>query len=311
MTTHAPTRRGFTLIELLVVIAIIAVLIGLLLPAVQKVRESAARASCQNNMHQFGLALHNYLTNNNNVFPASRVSASSGVGARSWTPLVLAFIEQQNVGDKWDMTKDWNAAPNASLSQTTFKIFICPSAPTGRRNTNGSNPAYGPGDYGSMNGVKTDFYSFHTSIPRPAFVGDTAPGILQRDQDVSAQMCQDGLSNTIMICEDAGRPNLFWMGKDQNSNTADGWGWADPETGISLNGATVTYSGTTVTNVSKKNGPCMMNCTNDSEIYAFHSDGSSVTMGDGSARFIRKNISPETLAALCTREAGEVIKGDW
>src|SRR5262249_48781828 len=125
---HRCRNRGhsaFTLIELLVVIAIIAVLIGLLLPAVQKVREAAARMSCQNNLKQLGLAIHNYASTYSGL-PASRWSTTP---IRSWTPLGLDYIEQGNVGRKWDYTIDWNTGSNLVLSQTQFKLFLCPSAP--------------------------------------------------------------------------------------------------------------------------------------------------------------------------------------
>src|SRR4249920_2332200 len=134
-------RSGFTLIELLVVIAIIAILIGLLLPAVQKVREAAARMSCQNNLKQFGLALHNYAGNNNNVFPASRITVNGDAKFRSWTPIALAYVEQDNVGRLWDNTIKWNTGTNLNTSTTRFKLFICPSAP--ERRPPPSGPALG------------------------------------------------------------------------------------------------------------------------------------------------------------------------
>src|SRR5262245_33572569 len=156
MSSRATGRRlAFTLIELLVVIAIIAVLIGLLLPAVQKVREAAARTSCQNNMKQFGLALHNYATAHDSKLPASRVTVGTDTKFRSWTPLALAYVEQDAVGRLWDFGVKWNLNPNLTTSQASFKLFVCPSTPARQPGPN----ALGPGDYGSVNAVRRRFYT--------------------------------------------------------------------------------------------------------------------------------------------------------
>src|SRR5437763_6025817 len=133
-------RVGFTLIELLVVIAIIAVLIGLLLPAVQKVREAASRAKCQNNLKQLGLGLHAH-HDALGGFPPGKQDGTN-VPVHTWTPFVLPFIEQQNLYNRYDFTKNWDAAPNdvngTGVIQTRVVTFLCPSAPdsTERLGTN-------------------------------------------------------------------------------------------------------------------------------------------------------------------------------
>src|SRR5215475_3360231 len=137
MSVHtAKPRRAFTLIELLIVIAIIAVLIGLLLPAVQKVREAASRTQCANHLKQISLACHNY-HDSFQCLPPSRLDRAGGV---AWTVLILPFIEQGNFGRQWDITR-WYYDQGATVAEgnairaTPVKIFFCPS-----RRTQSTNP---------------------------------------------------------------------------------------------------------------------------------------------------------------------------
>jgi prepilin-type N-terminal cleavage/methylation domain-containing protein len=209
-------RNGFTLIELLVVIAIIAVLIALLVPAVQKVREAAARTQCINNLKQLGIAMIAYADQYANAFPPSHTTKNSlppyPTTKHHWVPFVLPFMEQGDLFNKYDFTSDFDVGGNINLITTNIPTFICPSAPApaNRGNIvvdpNAVNlPApMGVLDYGSINQVFPDFYLLN-NMPAP---GDTS-GSLQAAIATRIVAITDGTSNTVLLGEAAGMPLNF------------------------------------------------------------------------------------------------------
>lgn len=308
-------RKAFTLIELLVVIAIIAVLIGLLLPAVQKVREAAARMQCQNNLKQFGLALHNYANTNGDKFPSTRFLGPTGQSKwYSWTVLVLGYVEQDNVAKLWDRSIKWNSGSNLTTAQTTFKIFTCPSANTNRLPAPSGATAgiiLGGLDYFAAHQVRNRFYLANNLI-NPSGSSDLNYGSLQNGADTPILAISDGTSNTALFLEDAGRPNNFILGRNTGLTvpSGEGYGWADPDSGSGSIDGSNPITGIINTNSNYTGGNCVMNCNNDSEAYSFHSSGINVGMADGSVRFLSKSISPFNFAALITRQGGEVFSLD-
>jgi prepilin-type N-terminal cleavage/methylation domain-containing protein/prepilin-type processing-associated H-X9-DG protein len=205
-------RRGFTLIELLVVIAIIAVLIGLLLPAVQKVREAAGRAKCQNNLKQIALACHNYESSNGNLPPGSGNVAVNASSSPSLLAIVLPYMEQASIYQLFDLTQDVNlAATNYYARVQEVPSYLCPSDPQeGFRVQPGSLPAgvtvsgnSGRSNYLGNIGTTADQYSIDLNrVGIFNFQTATQPdGSKKVTSRVRITDIADGTSNTSMLSE--------------------------------------------------------------------------------------------------------------
>jgi prepilin-type N-terminal cleavage/methylation domain-containing protein/prepilin-type processing-associated H-X9-DG protein len=323
-------RAAFTLIELLVVIAIITILIGLLLPAVQKVREAAARMSCQNNLHQVGLALFNY-ESANGYFPLAwktlsvndptvPAPAPGNVGPSAFT-LLLPYMEQNNVYQQISINNGffstWNMPPTNAAYATVVKNFLCPSSPSPPqidysaalnqgRNASGVPISYPPGlmfgrtDYAPIAGTALGIGSGTAESVvsgNPGIIGFTAP--------TKVTSITDGTSNTLMVVENGGRPLFYRQGPLFVSNgpvSQGGGAWADPFGVLVINGS---YPNGSI------GGPCALNCTSDNEMFSFHIGGMNALMGDGSVRFISQSITLTQAAALISKAGGEVNNFDY
>ncbi|CAN5124919.1 DUF1559 domain-containing protein [soil metagenome] len=195
---RAFTRSAFTLIELLVVIAIIAVLIGLMMPAVQKVRASAARASCLNNCKQIGLGLNGHLSQYKKFPPGGielRLGSDLTKRQLAWSVYLLPFLEQQAVFDRLCLDKAFDHTDNAAAAATPLSVYRCPAS----RNLQTLNTGRGVCDYGGIYGER--------------ITGPNSPpkGMMIYDKAFTADDIKDGLSTTVAIGEDSGWSDGQWI----------------------------------------------------------------------------------------------------
>lgn len=313
--------RAFTLIELLVVIAIIAILIGLLLPAVQKVRESANRMKCSNNLKQLGLAMHNY-EGTNGEFPHGRNAYPNVVSAQA---RLLAFVEQDNLQKLVNFTGTLADPQNVIASKTRVGLFICPS----------------DGQNGVVQGM-TDFGTNYVACNGTGATFDAAGNITayQKIADGNGIFAQiptkiaditDGTSNTAAFSEstlgrgqvpaDPGGADARFVilqvagGNDPTPSDCDSGNGKFVVTrgGMWINGH---YGNTLYNHYYPPNVANKWDCGNASgnkgltSARSFHAGGVNVLLADGSVRFVRSTISSESWRALATRNGGEVL-GDF
>jgi prepilin-type N-terminal cleavage/methylation domain-containing protein/prepilin-type processing-associated H-X9-DG protein len=307
---RATRRRGFTLIELLVVIAIIAILIGLLLPAVQKVREAAARTKCTNNLKQIGLACHNY--HDQNLFMPGGIQFYSPTAEPqnpgTWMRRILPFVEQLK-----------EKVPSASNLPTS----VCPSDPRGGVTYGG---AAGFGSYGLSWYVAVDFQNYGDGLgiigSYDTYVTTTTSPFYRYDPvKITLAQITDGTSSTLMVAERI--PSIAGTYSDLF------WGWWDYPTAYDTRTPARAQSGLyTSSGTASGNVPCVYpapmsqaNLTSQCVFNApssFHTGGANFVFGDGSVRFITISGANQTFAgpggrtmtvleAMGSRTGGEVI----
>ena len=297
-------RRAFTLIELLVVIAIIAVLIGLLLPAVPKVRESAARLKCQNNLKQIGLAMHSH-HGRLGYFPAGFTSAAPGVNQDGtgpgwgWAAVLLPDLEQDNLARTIDYRLDITHPANAAARVTPLPVFLCPSdsppSPTFTVVNAGRSPL--------TTVAFANYVGVGGTVEVTAFP-DTNNGVLYRNSRIRVTSITDGTSNTLMVGERGSRrsPQTTWVGAVTgcvNPPTNPGYDDEGPPT------LCLTNTGPAADGRVPNNPQDHVEDTNSN-----HTQGVNFLLCDGSVRSIQNTINPRTWESLGTRAGGEV-NGDY
>jgi prepilin-type N-terminal cleavage/methylation domain-containing protein/prepilin-type processing-associated H-X9-DG protein len=310
---HRPGRHAFTLIELLVVIAIIAVLIGLLLPAVQKVRESAARIKCQNNLKQLGLAVHSYHDRTGKL-PSSRTPANGP----SWAVVILPYLEQSAAYDRWDVTRSYFIQA-AGVAEVKVSVYACPSRrPVPGLSLDGdgaSSVAHIPGatsDYGASLGsvLVSDFTGSQTqtiaSGANGAFVGGIGTAIgtspsytnIKSVPQFALAGITDGTSCTLLFGEKHVQRGAF----EQLYPTGDACVYNSNSPPVYGR-----HAGPTRLIVSDPNegGPDAID-----RFGSYHPGVCNFAMCDGSVRTLANSTPGVTLEALAGRNDGKVVNLD-
>lgn len=293
-------HSGFSLIELLVVIAIIAVLIGLLLPAVQKVREAASRMNCENNLHQIGLALHGYHDSHESFPSGYRCQPQANPDFTSpgwgWAALILPHVEQGNLAQQINFSLPVEHANNLAARTTIMKLFVCPSdRSTGVFTVLDKNNAplaqAATSSYAASHGIGADLDEEL----------DIFNGMFSRNSRVRVADITDGTSNTIAIGE---RGAFFtqapWAG-------AVSLGTTRITPGAPVNNPTAFEDAPTQAlvhvSVHTLNDPN----ADPEDFFGPHIGVVILLFGDGSVRPVKAGLDLSILQALATRNGGEVV----
>jgi prepilin-type N-terminal cleavage/methylation domain-containing protein/prepilin-type processing-associated H-X9-DG protein len=336
-------HAGFTLIETLVVIAILGVLVGILVPAVMKMRVSAARVECQNNFRQTALATQHYVSAQGGFPPLVAYSlgwkkkGSPSGSIHFWTAYLLPYLDQNTLTDKYDFDQPFFA--NTAVIATPVKVFQCPATPERDRVAVVSQwtPSHAFGvkalavvdkflkssgpvkmaasDVGSYNKVSNEW---KLALGYPSDAPDLVGVMAAAPYLTKTQVRELLAGGTIPLQFPLTRPGDVTDGLSNSVLVVECAGgpqkWqagqlVDP--GDDAVGAGWADPGAAFTIRGDINASCLMNCSNKDAIYSFHPGGANFAFADGSARFLSSNISLRTLVALLTAKSGDVPGNDW
>lgn len=326
-------RRAFTLIELLVVIAIIAVLISLLLPAVQSAREAARRSQCLNNMKQIGLAIHNY-HDVNNTLPLARTLQVGTYRPFSQFARILGFMEQKNVFDTINFNLGSYDIQNITASAISISSFLCPSDAVNAIPQGLILAGYGSGGV-SYRGNEGTSVAMWYGAEDTANVNNNIVippnGVFFSSQAIGLGAITDGTSNTAAFSEhvmgdfnnsvttdlsDTYRPGTYPANSDEAVAFCRAANINDlSQQGYSNIGAPWTYGYHSTTSYWHSSGPNTRSCMFppsriSTTANSRHPGGVNVTMADGSVRFIKNSVNITAWRAIGTRNGGETVSAD-